>query len=1545
MSFEPPDGILDIGNATLRVGKLEVAETSGLNQGLLNIVKNNLLINENIEYSSSNTWGIKLPTTWVAEFDVKGHSTTKYVEFNFYNEDKTSNALGYLLNFKDTTLSLMYDTSLDDDQNILATATIPTIFNTYRKVNIFFERGVISVSIDGTQYLYHKETDGFNQGLGVASRVVSATGGAFVNVFIEENASNSAFKNLRIVNGRFISDKTSNIAFIGGNLGVGVNSPKETLDIRGNMHFNRVSNVSSISVDSNVVTEYTGPHDRPLRKYPEVAMTANDNSSTSGYVANASSSLTASQPYINFDGNLASHWHSRYPYYSTSTGAYSPGTAGDGQSPSGTLATNELVSGHQGEWVSIELPKKIKLEKLKVIGSTRLAESPPKTQFPKDVVVAVSETGLSGSWSVLETATLISQNVSNHSDTINITTQTSYYKYFALIVKSINSTASYSAVEIAELEFYGHEEGSGSLDTTLKTVYNVPATTGTQLEVYYDGQDYTDMPTVGSASVIDKAGGDQTGTPSSGVSFDSTYKAFVFDGTTNGKITTSIINDSGDWVHSASVWVKVETGQVVATSAYISLLGTTDGAGTRIAFDYKEDESAIRLGINAAYVQWNNVIMPNQWHHITYTYKGGSISGENYNLYVDGKYVEYSTLLGTTTLTLAQNTNLSLGQSHFATNYLKGSIANFRLYSKALNADQVKELYDYQKDYFLGSKSQVTLYKGHLGVGVTEPSGQLELAGDERIQEYPPRGMTANETLVEGHGVFCAYASSLRNGYSAWWALDKTTTVKWASDIGGGDTFGGGSGAYNGTNRLSSSTALGAWLKLKCPYKIKLYSFNIAGSPTAETPEDFIIYGSNDENTWDQLFQKTGHPANTDVKQYTVNSISYYKYFAVVITKVQSSTTIAAITEWRLFGTPGPTTLDKGSLTLGRSLDVPRISRYDVDTETPRPEKLIFHMDTTVNKWPVDISGRCCPMTVQNGAGYSGSEKAFKFDGTNDYVYGKTMIRGVEVNTSYTISLWVKTLADNNDNDVFFFLGSGSTGNAIGFRHGGSKDAYTLYHFANDNLDITGTGKSTYNEWRNLVATYDGTYQRIYIDGILAGERAVTGTGGGSSLHIGDLEQMSIGYRWSGGVANEYLTGYISNVKLWSVCLNKGEILQNYKLDRTGRSMVITDTAVGIGRHPEAQLDVGGTAIVRGSLSIGDRSGMNPAYLSAGEVSDTNFGDITMSAPLCVFSESMNGSDGFDIYRSLAKFCFGGPTTNPGGTYGYGLAIGVSANRGDSALQTINQGGDSNKGIYDYDLRLQPSGGNVGIGHAINPVAMLDVRGSVSTSLNSRYYNSSTSSTFTGNTNTTRPLSGYFESHLACAELQVFSDRRIKDNIRDIEDDSALQLFRKLKPKTYTYKDTLVRGTNHTYGFIAQEIREVLPLATSELSRDIPNIYEKAKLSKTGVLSFTNFDTSRLEANAMNIIMYTVDSDKRQEFEIDEVLSPKLIRLKGDLPPDEEVFVYGQYVDDFVSLNKNSIWTIATAALQEVDRQLQFERTRNDALEARVSALEQAKYM
>ena len=55
--------------------------------------------------------------------------------------------------------------------------------------------------------------------------------------------------------------------------------------------------------------------------------------------------------------------------------------------------------------------------------------------------------------------------------------------------------------------------------------------------------------------------------------------------------------------------------------------------------------------------------------------------------------------------------------------------------------------------------------------------------------------------------------------------------------------------------------------------------------------------------------------------------------------------------------------------------------------------------------------------------------------------------------------------------------------------------------------------------------------------------------------------------------------------------------------------------------------------------------------------------------------------------------------------------------------------------------------------------------------------------------------------------------------------------------------------------------------------------------------------------------------------------------------PGNQLFVYGQQVDDFVFLKKESIFTVATAALQEVDRQQQADKLRIAELEERIDAL------
>jgi hypothetical protein len=1185
MSFEPPDGILDIGNATLRVGKLEVAETSGLNQGLLNIVKNNILINENIEYPSSNTWGIKLPTTWVAEFDVKGHSTTKYVEFNFYNEDKTSNALGYLLNFKDTTLSLMYDTSLSQDQNILATATIPTIVGAFRKVNIFFERGVISVSIDGTQYLYHKETDGFNQGLGVASRVVSTTGSAFVNLFIEETAANSKFKNLRIVNGRFISDKTSNIAFIGGNLGVGVNSPQEALDIRGNMHFNRVSNVSQVSVDSNVVTEYTGPHDRPLRKYPEVALTADAATASGykGYIVNQSSFYEGSTDYAwkSFAGNQ--HW-------------LSSGTAFDGG--------DDVFNDTNGPWISIQLPTKIKLEYLEFYtGSGR-----PGQTVAGGSVYASND---GSNWTNIGSL----DNLGNYTDTapahVKFTHTTRYDRYLL----HVTSVSLYTYAHIEKLSLYGHEEGSGSLDTTLKSVYNVPATTGTQLEVYYDAKDLAEMP----STVTDLSPNTNTGALStSPPTLDTTdgIESFKFDASSSQRITSTI--DTSYWgtnkLHSVSFWFKADTINGKFNIFHIGNPAASESSGFWIS-----DGSADSNGGNS--LNWwfyggDSTLKTSSfswaldtWYHIALTFDGSTKK-----LYVNGKHIDYSVGNVITTLPtgIPASASLAVGSTTNSGDYFDGSIANFRVYgAKVLNTGQVQELYDYQKDYFLGSKSQVTLYKGHLGVGVTEPSGQLELAGDERIQEYPPRAMTGWETYMEGHGVFRAGKSGHDDYLGAW--------DRWKVFNKGFTTSGGTAGdSYHGELSYSTSTGLytghvtssqierlggilGDYFILDMPYKISLKHINLTSANQNRSPTEFIILGSNDGSTWTQIKSfSSSFTGSGQTLPFQVNSNEYFSYFGLVVTKVVASDGYLMLSEWQLFGTPGPTTLDKGSLTLGRSLDVPRISRYDVDTETPRPEKLVLDYDTTVKNdgRALDISGSGNDGFYYGHAYYSAPDKAFKFDGTGDTVYVDTNGNISDTNLPtgdaiYTMSCWIKANSAQYGSDAaVFYFGSGWT----------SYQLAGIYHGINGriNMDIgsynmkTATGTIQSNRWYHVAIVKRGTgtltsarsYGSIYIDGVEIDPANLTYNAGGPQA-LQSIDNISIGSNFNGvpGSFGEAFNGCISKPQIWNVALENSEINKLYRLGRTGRSMVISDTAVGIGKVPEAHLDVRGSLNVTGNFN------------------------------------------------------------------------------------------------------------------------------------------------------------------------------------------------------------------------------------------------------------------------------------------------------------------------------------------------------------------------
>ena len=66
-----------------------------------------------------------------------------------------------------------------------------------------------------------------------------------------------------------------------------------------------------------------------------------------------------------------------------------------------------------------------------------------------------------------------------------------------------------------------------------------------------------------------------------------------------------------------------------------------------------------------------------------------------------------------------------------------------------------------------------------------------------------------------------------------------------------------------------------------------------------------------------------------------------------------------------------------------------------------------------------------------------------------------------------------------------------------------------------------------------------------------------------------------------------------------------------------------------------------------------------------------------------------------------------------------------------------------------------------------------------------------------------------------------------------------------------------------------------------------------------------------------------------------------VLDASGHLVPGDKIFVYGQEVNDFHNLNKDAIWTVATAALQEVDRQLQAEKQKTADLQTTLASTQE----
>jgi hypothetical protein len=209
-------------------------------------------------------------------------------------------------------------------------------------------------------------------------------------------------------------------------------------------------------------------------------------------------------------------------------------------------------------------------------------------------------------------------------------------------------------------------------------------------------------------------------------------------------------------------------------------------------------------------------------------------------------------------------------------------------------------------------------------------------------------------------------------------------------------------------------------------------------------------------------------------------------------------------------------------------------------------------------------------------------------------------------------------------------------------------------------------------------------------------------------------------------------------------------------------------------------------------------------------------------------------------------------------------------------------------------------------------------------------------------------------------KLVVSSDERIKYDIQDLNDNECLEIIRLLKPKKYKYREIekqIDKEQEYTIGFIAQEVKQVLPDAISfdEKVNEIPSIQRPCTLS-SNILEISNAKNVTLY-NSSNIARESIydyipkindtlilldENNNKYHVNIDSINSSNSFNISyEDEISSSNLFAFGTKVNDFHTLDKHAIYTVSIGAIQELDRQILNLQAENALLNEKINTLSQ----
>jgi hypothetical protein len=191
------------------------------------------------------------------------------------------------------------------------------------------------------------------------------------------------------------------------------------------------------------------------------------------------------------------------------------------------------------------------------------------------------------------------------------------------------------------------------------------------------------------------------------------------------------------------------------------------------------------------------------------------------------------------------------------------------------------------------------------------------------------------------------------------------------------------------------------------------------------------------------------------------------------------------------------------------------------------------------------------------------------------------------------------------------------------------------------------------------------------------------------------------------------------------------------------------------------------------------------------------------------------------------------------------------------------------------------------------------------------------------------PISIYAARGVMASEFDAISDARVKDIIGTSDSTRDLDTINALQITDYTMKDKVKNGDKPFKKVIAQQVETVYPQVVSKHTDFIPNVYAVAsglkKLDNGYLLRFKN--AHHLSKDAKRLKLLGQGDGSMRGYAILGIPSNNEVIIDATELSGDNVFVYGEQVDDFRTVNYEGLAALNISATQELSKQLKQQQT------------------